>query len=70
MGLGYVLVLGMALGGFGMAVTLWGAAREMWKKSRWRILAAVPLLLGVLCAGMACYLLGIIWREPPWSFHF
>ncbi len=32
--------------------------------------SVIPVLLAVPCAVAAFYLLEIVWREPPWGFHF
>lgn len=65
MGLAYFFLFGMILGAIGAAVLLLRAAWEVWKKHRLKVLAVFPLLLAV-----AFYLLMIVWREPPWRFHF
>ena len=70
MGLAYLFLFGMILGGIGAAVLLLRAAWEVWKKIRLKVLAVIPLLLAVACAVVAFYLLMIVWREPPWRFHF
>jgi len=70
MGLGYCLLFAMILGGAVIAVLLLRVAWRVWKGSRWRGLAVFPLLLAIYCAGAAIYLLGIVWREPPWRFSF
>lgn len=53
-----------------MAAVFAIAAWNIWKKARFKILAVIPLFLAVPCAAAACYLLAIVWREPPWGFHF
>ena len=70
MGLGYLLVLGMALGAAGLGAFLVWTAWGLWKRSRWKLLAVFPLLLAGVCARGAFVLLMIFWREPPWGFHF
>lgn len=70
MGLAYLFLFVMILGAAGIAVALLIAAWEIWKKARFKILAIIPLLLAGLCAVVAFYLLAIVWREPPWRFHF
>lgn len=70
MGLAYFFLFGMILGAIGAAVLLLRAAWEVWKKHRLKVLAVFPLLLAVACAVVAFYLLMIVWREPPWRFHF
>ena len=70
MGLAYLFLFVMILGAAGIAVALVIAAWNIWKKARFKILAILPLLLAVLCAVVVFYLLAIVWREPPWGFHF
>lgn len=70
MGLAYFFILIMILGAAGTAVVLLIAAREIWKRPRLRILAIILLLLAGLCAVAAFYLAALVWREPPWGFHF
>ena len=70
MGLAYLFLFIMILGGGGVAVALVIVAWNIWKKARFKILAILPLLLAVLCAVVVFYLLAIVWREPPWGFHF
>ena len=70
MGLGYLIVFGMALGAISAAIVLLKASWETWKKARLKVLAIFPLLLAVLCAVAAFYLIAVILREPPWRFHF
>lgn len=70
MGLGYVLLFIMIIWAAGIAVLLLKAAWEIWKKSRLKFLAIIPLLFAGFCAAAAFYLLAIVWREPPWGFHF
>lgn len=53
-----------------MAAVFAIAAWNIWKKARFKILAVIPLFLAVPCAAAACYLLAIVWREPPWGVHF
>ena len=65
MGLAYFFLFGMILGAIGATVLLLRAAWEVWKKHRLKVLAVFPLLLAV-----AFYLLMIVWRKPPWGFHF
>ena len=70
MGLSYLFLFIMILGATGAAVALLVAAWKIWKKSRFKIFAIIPMLLAVPCAVAAFYLLEIVWREPPWGFHF
>lgn len=70
MGLGYFFIFTMILGAAGIAVALVIAAWNIWKKARFKILAIIPLLLVIPCAVVVFYLLEIVWREPPWGFHF
>lgn len=70
MGLAYLFLFIMILGATGAAVALLVAAWKIWKKSRFKIFAIIPMLLAVPCAVVAFYLLAIVWREPPWRFHF
>lgn len=70
MGLAYVMLFIMILGGGALAALFFKAAREIWERSRWPFLAAVPLILAALCAAGALYVLAIVWREPPWRFRF
>lgn len=70
MGLAYLFLFIMILGATGAAVALLVAAWKIWKKSRFKIFAIIPMLLVVPCAVVAFYLLAIVWREPPWRFHF
>ena len=70
MGLAYFFLFVMTLGAAGTAAASLIAAREIWKKSRFKILAVILLLLAVLCAAAALSFLAIAWREPPWAFHF
>lgn len=69
-GLGYCLLFAMILGGAVVAGFLLRAAWKVWKGERWRALAVISLFLGLYCAGVTIYLLGIVWREPPWRFGF
>ena len=68
MGLAYFFLFIMILGTAGTAVTLLVLAWIIWKKSRFKIFAIIPVLLAVPCAVAAFYLLAIVWREPPWGF--
>ena len=70
MGLAYLFLFIMILGATGAAVALLVAAWKIWKKSRFKIFAIIPMLLVVPCAVVAFYLLAIVWREPPWGVHF
>ena len=70
MGLAYFFLFIMILGAAGTAVTLLVLAWIIWKKSRFKIFSVIPALLAVSCAAVAFYLLEIVWREPPWGFHF
>lgn len=70
MGLAYFFLFGMILGTIGAAVFLLKAAWEVWKRPHQKVLAVIPLLLAAACAVVAFYLLMIVWREPPWGFHF
>lgn len=70
MGLAYLFLFIMILGAAGIAVALVIAAWNIWKKARFKILAIIPLLLVTPCAVVVFYLLEIVWREPPWGFHF
>lgn len=70
MGLGYFFLFLMIAGRAGAAVVLLAAARRIWKRSRHRFLALLPVLLAVWCAAGAFQLLAVVWREPPWAFHF
>ena len=69
-GLAYLFLFIMILGAVGIAVALVIVAWNIWKKARFKILAIIPLLLAVPCAVVAFYLLAIVWKEPPWGFHF
>lgn len=69
-GLAYLFLFVMILGAAGIAVALVIAAWNIWKKARFKFLAIIPLLLAVPCAVVTFYLLAIVWREPPWGFHF
>ena len=69
-GLAYFFLFIMILGATGVDVALVIAAWIIWKKARFKILIIIPLLLAVPCAVVAFYLLAIVWREPPWGFHF
>jgi len=69
-GLAYLFLFIMILGVAGIAVALVIAAWNIWKKARFKILAIIPLLLVIPCAVVVFYLLEIVWREPPWGFHF
>ena len=55
---------------YGAAVALLVLVWTIWKKSRFKIFSVIPVLLAVPCAAAAFYLLEIVWREPPWGFHF
>ena len=70
LGLAYFFILIMILGAAGTAVILLIAAREIRKRPRLRILAIILLLLAGLCAAAAFCLAALVWREPPWGFHF
>ena len=70
MGLAYFFLFIMILGTAGTAVTLLVLAWIIWKKSGFKIFSVIPVLLAVPCAVAAFYLLEIVWREPPWGFHF
>lgn len=70
MGLVYFFLFIMILGAAGAAVPLLALAWIIWKKSRFKIFAVIPVLLAVFCAVTAFYLLVIVWKEPPWGFHF
>ena len=70
MGLAYLFLFIMILGAIGAAFALLVAAWKIWKKSRLKIFAIIPVLLAVPCVVVAFYLLAIVWREPPWGFHF
>lgn len=52
---------------YGVAVALLALAWIIWKKSRFKIFAIIPVLLAVFYAVAAFYLLAIVWREPPWG---
>ena len=69
-GLAYLFILVMILGTTGAAVALLAAAWKIWKRARFKILAIIPLFLTAPCAVVTVYLLAIVWREPPWGFHF
>ena len=69
-GLAYLFLFIMALGAAGTAAALLTAAWNIWKKARFKFLEIIPLLLAVPCAVVAFYLLAIVWKEPPWGFHF
>ena len=66
----YLFLFIMILGAAGTAVAFVIVAWMIWKRARFKILAIIPLLLAVPCAVAAFYLLAIVWREPPWGFHF
>ena len=70
MGLAYLFLFIMMLGATGAAVVLLVTAWKIWKKSRFKIFAIIPVLLVVPCVVVAFYLLAIVWREPPWGVHF
>lgn len=70
MGLAYIFLLIMILGATGAAVAFLVAAWKIWKKSRLKIFAIIPVLLAVPCVVAAFYFMAIVWREPPWGFHF
>ena len=70
MGLAYLFLFIMILEAAGLAVALLVAAWKIWKKSRFKIFAIIPVLLAGLCTVVAFYLLEIVWREPPWGVHF
>ncbi len=70
MGLAYFILFGMILGAVALAIISLKAAWEIWKGSQWKVMAVFPVLLAVLCFGVAFYLIAIIWKEPPWGFHF
>lgn len=69
-GLAYLFLFIMIFGTAGMAAVFVIAAWYIWKKAHFKILAIIPLFLAVPCTAAACYLLAIVWREPPWGFHF
>ena len=70
MGLAYLILFIIILEAAEIAVALVIAAWIIWKKARFKILVIIPLLLVIPCAVVAFYLLAIVWREPPWGFHF
>lgn len=70
MGLAYFSILVAILIAAGFAVGFLKVAQEIWKNSRFKLLAAIPLLLAGFCAAWAVYFLVIFLREPPWKFHF
>lgn len=70
MGLGYLILAAMLAAFAGSAIALVKSALGLWKLPRRRAAAVLLLLLALLCGGIALYLLGILWREAPWRFHF
>ena len=56
MGLAYFFLFIMILGAAGAAVALLVLAWIIWKKSRFKIFAIIPVLLAVPCAVAAFYL--------------
>lgn len=67
-GLAYFFVFLIILGAAGIAVVLLKAAWGIWKKWQFKILAIIPLLVGVFCAFIALYFLAVILREGFYSF--
>ena len=63
MGLAYFFLFLTIVGAVGISIVLLKVAWGIWKKSQFKILAIIPLLLAGLCAVVAFYLLAIIWRE-------
>lgn len=70
MGLAYFSLLLMIIGGTVAAVLLLKSAWAIWNGPQRRWLAAVPLILGMICSYMALLALYVIWKEPPWRFYF
>lgn len=70
MALGYLMLFFLLAALAGTAGFLLKTAWSFWRLSRRRAAAVLFLLLALLSAAAACYLLGIVWQEPPWRFHF
>lgn len=70
MAFGYLMLLLLLAGLSGSAGVLWKLGWSLWKTPRRRVAAVLLLLLALLAAAAALYFLKILWREPPWRFHF
>lgn len=69
MGLAYFFLFFMLLGSASLAAVLLTAAWKMRRNAHWAALTVLWVLGGLFVAA-ALYLLAILWREPPWRFHF
>ena len=70
MGLAYFFLVHYDTGGSRSSGCFIGVGVDNLEKISFKIFSVIPVLLAVPCAAAAFYLLAIVWREPPWGFHF